>query len=187
MRTSASVTTTPVNDAALYEREVSATICREEARLLRGATLRSSLDAQGLVGMLATRCVHYARADVSIVNYGVVDRRHFHALSGQLRRVDVLLAIPFDNTIRTTRVKGSVLKAAFTAARQRFVFREVQLHGSTIRVNGRAIEDDAEYSVSATDFVADSNVLGDGIEWDPVRHAQRARVALALLGPAEGP
>jgi hypothetical protein len=166
VRASAGTGTAAVPDAALYEQEIASTICREEATTLRGANLRSTLDAQGLVGMLADVLRHYARADVSIVNYGVVDRRHYHTLRGQLRRVDVLLAIPFDNTIRTARVKGSVLKAAFTAAaQQRFVFRGLEQDGGTLRVNGRAIEDDAEYSVSATDFVADANVLGAGVEW----------------------
>ncbi|MFO0563443.1 MAG: 5'-nucleotidase C-terminal domain-containing protein [Polyangiales bacterium] len=166
VRTSAGQGSVAVSEAQRYEQSVSATICREEARRLQGASLRGTLDAQGLVGMLADVLRHYARADVSIVNYGVVDRRHYHALQGQLRRVDVLLAIPFDNTIRLTRVKGSVLKAAFTAAaRQRFVFRGLELDGSAIRVNGRALEDDAEYTVSATDFVADAHVLGADVEW----------------------
>jgi hypothetical protein len=83
-----------------------------------------------------------------------------------LRRIDVLLAVPFDNTIRWTRVKGSVLKAAFTPAnRERFVFRGIELEGSALRINGRALEDDTEYTVSATDFVADARVLGANVEW----------------------
>lgn len=154
--------------ARAYESTVAATICREEARPLHGARLTSPLDVVGLVGMLADVLRHYARADVSVVNIGVVDRRHFQPLRGQLRRVDVLLAIPFDNGIRLTRVKGSVLKAAFSAAaRQRFVFRGLELEGDAIRVNGRALDDETEYVVSATDFVADSNVLGEGITWTP--------------------
>jgi hypothetical protein len=85
VRASAGTGTAAVPDAALYEQEIASTICREEATTLRGANLRSTLDAQGLVGMLADVLRHYARADVSIVNYGVVDRRHYHTLRGQLR------------------------------------------------------------------------------------------------------
>ncbi len=166
VRTAAAVGGAAIPAAGDYEREVAATICREEARVLRGARLVSTMQAPALVGILADVLRHYARADVSVVNLGVVDRRHFHALRGSLRRVDVLLAIPFDNGIRTTRMTGAALKAAFTeAARARFVFRGMDVEGGTVRVNGRAIEDDAEYTVSATDFVADSNVLGEGVTW----------------------
>ncbi len=155
-----------LDSARNFESTVAATICREEARTLHGARLSRPLDAPGLVGMLSDVLRHYARADVSIVNLGVVDRRHFRPLRGQLRRVDVLLAIPFDNGIRVTRVKGSVLRAAFSAAtRERFVFRGLELEGDAIRVNGRALDDETEYVVSATDFVADSAVLGAAVVW----------------------
>lgn len=168
VRSGAERRTAAVAEAGAFERSMSATICREESRTLRGANLRSDIDAQGLVGLLADVLRHYARADVSIVNLGVVDRRHYQPLRGQLRRVDVLLSIPFDNAIRTTRVKGSVLKDAFTAAaRRRFFFRGMEMDGDTLRVNGRAIDPDAEYTVAGTDFVADAHVLGADVQWTP--------------------
>jgi hypothetical protein len=184
-RSAAATAHAPVPEAIAFERAMAQTICREESRSLRGARLVSPIDPSGLLGLFADVLRSYARADVSVINQGVIDRRRFRSLRGRLRRLDVLLAVPFDNAIRVTRVKGSALRAAFTAAaRQQFLFRGLELEGSAVRVNGRALEDDAEYVVSATDFVADTNALGQGTHVDSVRPLQRARVALALSRPA---
>jgi hypothetical protein len=158
---------TAVPSATAFETDLAETICRETAGVLRGGRLAGPMEASSLVGILGDVLRHAARADVSIVNRGVVDAPHFRTLHGRLRRIDVLLALPFDNAIRTTRVRGSVLRAAFdAAARERLVFRGLTLEGDAIRVNGRALSNEDEYVVAATDFVVDLGILGPA-EWTP--------------------
>jgi hypothetical protein len=152
---------TEVPSARAYESTLANTICRETAGMLHGGRLSGPMELRSLVGILGDVLRHATRADVSIVNRGVVDGAHFRALRGRLRRIDVMMALPFDNAIRTTRVRGRALRDAFdAAARERLVFRGLTLEGDTVRVNGRPLSDDDEYDVAATDYVVDLGLLG---------------------------
>ncbi len=172
----------PVAEYPAFAQPFAASVCARDGVALLGARLEAPLDARGLVAMVADVLRHYARADVSIVNYGLVDRRHYRPLRGQIRRLDMLLALPLDNALRRTRVTGAVLKKAFTAtARGRFLFRGMRADDDGVTVNGRPIEEESLYTVSATDFVVAMNVLPEDTEWSEFATRSTREALLAYL------
>ncbi len=161
-------TVPPPASLGSFQSAFAQSVCAHESIALRGGLLEVPLNARAMTELLGDVVRHYERADVAVINYGVVDRRHYVPLRGSIRRLDVLLALPLDNTLRQARVTGAVLRKAFAAAAQdRFMFRGMTRDGDDLLVNGRAVEDDSEYTIAATDFVVDMHVLPESTVWTP--------------------
>ncbi|MDP3279231.1 MAG: 5'-nucleotidase C-terminal domain-containing protein [Deltaproteobacteria bacterium] len=170
--------------ASAYQTQLAQTICDETAVPLQGGNLQRPMSSEQLVRLVADVLRHHARADVAIVNYGIVDRRHYRPLRGQLRRLDLLLALPLDNAIVRTRMKGKALRELFTEQnRTRFSFRGLSTRDNETRVNGRAMDDDEEYVVASTDYVTHLDSFAD-LTWQPVGTRSLRESVLGFLSIA---
>lgn len=135
-------------------------LCRIAAEVLPGAALARPLDREGFTSLLLDVAREATRAEVAVINRAAVRPIANFPLQGRVSRVDVLGALPFDDTLRVGRMKGEELAEFFRSSRAaRFRFRGVTADGDSLLVNGRPLADDQYYRVVTSGYVADG---GDG-------------------------
>lgn len=143
-----------------FQDAVGAQLCRLGGEVLAGATLARPLEREGFTHLLLDVMREASQAEVSVINRGAVRPIPTFPLAGRISRLDVMGALPYDDTLRVARVKGEALEAFVrSAAASHFRVQGVTVDGSSLLVNGRPLERDQEYRVVTSGFVADG---GDG-------------------------
>lgn len=149
----------PAAVTALADR-VGESLCAIDRDPLPGASLTRPLDRQGMTALLLDVMRESTESEVAVINRGALRPIATFPLQRRVSRVDVMAAIPFDDTVRVARVRGERLAALLGDPRAaRFVVRGVGPEGEGFTVNGRPLVPEQVYRVVTTGFVADG---GDG-------------------------
>ncbi|MBI5512606.1 MAG: 5'-nucleotidase C-terminal domain-containing protein [Deltaproteobacteria bacterium] len=136
------------------------TLCEVAGERLAGAGLVAPLDREGFTTLLLDVLREDARAELAVINAGAVRPLPNFPLRARISRLDVLGALPFEDTLRVGAIKGSDLEAFLRSDRAaRFRVRGAVLEGDSVQVNGRPLEANLTYRVVTSGFVADG---GDG-------------------------
>lgn len=146
-------------------------LCRIATEELPGARLTRPLDRLGFTDLLLDVVREDARAEVAVINRGAVRPIATFPLQGRISRLDVLGAMPFEDTLRVGRIKGEALEAFMRSAGfERFRVRGATRDGDSFMVNGRPLEKEQYYRVVTTGFVANGGDGGlgedDAVDWE---------------------
>lgn len=156
---------TAVADVATLATSTHEWLCTTRNQPLRGATLTSELTRDQFADFFLNVLRDQAHAEVAVLNRGAVQGREIFPLRGGITALNLEAALPFEDRLYVGRVKGSVLKALATSSRAgRFYLRGIVVDDGTVKINGRTVDDAAEYTVVTTGFVVDGGEggLGDG-------------------------
>jgi hypothetical protein len=159
-------------------------LCTELHHPLRGGTLAEPLTGLGLADLLLDVMRESTHADVAVINRGALDTARGFPLSGSVTRLAVVTALRFDNAVRVTSMRGSALREFVRSSRAPwFHLRGITVDGERVQVNGRTIDDAANYRVVTTDFVADrgDGGLGEDLHFQPYGTATTREIMLAWL------
>lgn len=135
-------------------------LCETHHRPLAGAHLTRPLELSEFGNLLVDVLRDQTGSEVGIVNLAAVRSPGIFPLHEAVTELDVLAAIPFEDRVMVARVKGSVLAALAkgpTAARM--ILRGITVIERAVKINGRAIDEGAYYSVVTSGYIADG---GDG-------------------------
>jgi hypothetical protein len=175
---------------ALADR-VGESLCVIARDPLPGGTLTQPLDRAAMTTLLLDVMREATESEVAVINRGAVRPLATFPLRERVSRVDVMAAMPFDDTVRVARMKGETLAAFMRDARSsHFAVRGVEADGEGFTVNGRPLVPEQMYRVVTTGFVADGGDGGFGeeeIRFEIVGHEGPRDLLLRWLStPREG-
>ncbi len=147
---------TPSPVVAAFARDLNHALCGRYEAPFAGGRLQRELDRETAATFVLDVMREHTRAEVAIINTGAVSSNAPWPLRGALSPLDVMQMLPFDNTLRTTRLKGSALVALLGSdGAKSFFVRGAAKEDSGWKINGRAIDTNQHYALVTTDFLAD--------------------------------
>lgn len=170
---------------------VGETLCTVARDPLPGGVLTRPLDRAAMTALVLDVMRETTESEVAVINRGAVRPLPTFPLRERVSRVDVMAALPFDDTVRVARVKGESLADFMRGERHdRFVVRGVERDGEGFTVNGRPLVPEQFYSVVTTGFVAeggDGGLGGDDIDYTIAGHEGPREMLLRWLAtPRQG-
>ena len=104
-------------------------------------------------------CVNnYGGCDVAFTNIGGIRENAFPINEGDEITVSrVFKIMPFDNFIKISNIKGSVLRTLLTLTNSELAHSSdsVVIKGASVYINGSLIDDDSYYKVAVVDYIFD--------------------------------
>ncbi len=101
---------------------------------------------------------HMSGAEVAVINDGAIRKGRFFPLKGYITKDDLFRALPFNNSFRLLRIKGSQLNEFLKFDSDEAKGKRLRFIGaSSGSVNGRTINDESYYNVIATKYVAENS------------------------------
>lgn len=150
---------TPVAPApaiADYARDLNHALCERYDVRFSGGKLPKPLERADAAALVLDVLRAQARAEVALVNAASISPNAPWPLREALTPLDLMQVLPFDNTLRTTALKGAKLTSLLAAATARGYFIRGAVKGDAgWKINGRAVESDQQYRVVTSDFVVD--------------------------------
>ncbi|MEZ4408774.1 MAG: 5'-nucleotidase C-terminal domain-containing protein [Polyangiales bacterium] len=164
-------------------------LCQTYSRPLPGGRLTQEVSREQFANLLLDVVRERTEAEVAVINRAAVRAPPgLFPVTGGLTPLTVSAAIPFDDTVQVTTIRGSVLRAFVTASRaSTFYVRGVTVDGSNVRVNGRALEDTQEYHLATTGFIAGlgaNGIAASGVDFDTYGTQSLQDSLLGWLGTA---
>jgi hypothetical protein len=166
-------------------------ICRDYEKSFAGAALETPLDREGFASLFLDVMRETSKSEVAVINRLAVSRRAPYPFVTALTPLALMQALPFDNTLRTTVMRGDQLVTfASGKAAERFYVRGLVKKLDGWYINDRAVDTRANYKVVTTDFVADGGHGGLSsapLSFDtPRKESARELLGTFLDVPREG-
>lgn len=146
-------------------------LCETYGRTLPGGRVARPMSQDDFANYTLDVLRDTTRSEVAVINRRAFKNGSLFPLREGVSTLLVQASMPYEDTVQRASVRGAALKAFITAGRaSSFFVRGLEVRGGAVFVNGRAIDDAADYSVVTTGFVAES--AGDGVGADIawVRH-----------------
>lgn len=140
----------------------NALYCEGQVRRVAGGELRGEMDRDDFVHLALRTMREQTRADIGVLNAGLVDDDGLFPFQGPLTQGQIRRALPYDNELRVATIRGSDLEAVAEGltSSDTAVVEGLEDDDGTLKVNGRDVDPDARYRLVTIDFVAEG---GDGI------------------------
>lgn len=140
----------------------NAIYCERQVRRVSGGELSGEMDRDDFMHLALRAMREQTRADIGVLNAGLVDDDDLFPLRGPLTQGQIRRALPYDNELRVATIRGSDLAgvAERLTGSGAAVLEGLEDDDGTIKVNGRDVDPDARYRLVTIDFVAEG---GDGI------------------------
>ena len=153
--------------------------CSTQAREVTGGELTGEMSEEDFLHLAMRVMREHSRADIAIINTGIVADQGLFPLRGPLSMGDLRRALPFDNELRVATIRGSLLtkNVVRLLGAENSIMVGLTRTGIINKVNGRPIDPDTRYSIVTVDYVAEG---GDGI-------IDASALRLEFEPPAPGP
>ncbi len=139
-----------------FARDLNHALCERYDVPFASGQLPQELDRNAAAALVLDILRDHARAEVALINAASISPNAPWPLRTALTPLDLMQMLPFDNTLRTTMLKGSKLTALLGAATARGYFlRGAVKDDGGWKINGRAVDSDQQYTLVTTDFVVD--------------------------------
>ena len=130
---------------------------------------------------------NYAQVDVAFINAGGIRNAGFPISSGEAVTVShVYKIMPFDNTVKTCELSGSVLRSLLLKGSLVYS-TNVIVNGQNVTISGNNIVSSKMYKVAAVDYVFDKDnypfINGDNIQFTGKLFRDVLIEALETIGP----
>lgn len=102
---------------------------------------------------------NYGECDIAFTNIGGIRESAFPIKENESITVErIYQMVPFDNAIKTVKLKGSVIKALLqNPGELSYSSSTVKIEGHLIYINGEIIEDNKIYAVACIDYIFDKD------------------------------
>jgi 2',3'-cyclic-nucleotide 2'-phosphodiesterase (5'-nucleotidase family) len=136
--------------------------CERQVRQVPGGELSGPMERDDFQHLALRAMREQARADIAVLNAGLVADDGLFPIQGPLTQGHVRRALPYDNELRVATIRGGDLGdvAERLVESGAAVLEGIEERDGGYRINGRDIEIDARYRLVTIDFVAEG---GDGI------------------------
>ncbi|MEZ4404995.1 MAG: hypothetical protein R3A52_00695 [Polyangiales bacterium] len=131
-------------------------LCASEDVPLPGGHLTGPMSSSDFAGLLLDVLRERSGAEVAALPRDVVQAREVFPLSGAITALDLDAALPLDEVVVSGTLRGRELRALYGSDHARLYLRGVEDRGGgTLKVNGRALDDNARYDLVTTRFAVD--------------------------------
>ncbi|MCG3174167.1 MAG: hypothetical protein GMKNLPBB_02391 [Myxococcota bacterium] len=140
--------------------EVRASYCGLYGKNLPNSAVGKPMTRERFLNLLLEVMRTEARAEVAVVNRGVLSSSDVFPVTDALRYDDIFRALPFPNQVVRYRALGSDLRGYWAAdkgkesGKRDLLFAGLSERNGALVVNGRPLNDDQTYSITTIDYLA---------------------------------
>lgn len=177
----------PAPAATALATSLNRALCGEHSAPYPGGKLSAPLDRDAFAAFFLDVLREHSLSEVAVINRLAVSRRAPYPFTDSLTPLALMQALPFENELRRTIVRGDALKALLEGPSIVDLYvRGAEKRESGWYIAGRALDLRADYRVVTTDYVAEGGALG-ALKFTALGHeTTRAILGQFLMTPREG-
>lgn len=140
-------------------------LCETYGRTLPGGRVARPMSQEDFANYTLDVLRDATRSEVAVINRRAFKNGALFPAREGISSLLIQASLPYEDTLQRASVRGAALKAFITAGRSAgFFVRGLTVREGSVFLNGRAIDDAADYTVITTGFV--SELAADGVGAD---------------------